>query len=213
MCLQGDAAAICNLGVCYYHGTAVTKDIDKALSLWRDAAKMGNSAAHHNLERCRKRKISCKTEEEDEDDDDDDEDDDDEEDDDDDGEEEVLLIANLSRLLSPIQERKSVLETRLFKGPIVNLEPGDQVKRRKYVIDALKATVCKIQNELRDEAKRRQNSGAKMEHLLQQLLKSCDTLITLIEERQVDVQIMESDEDAVEESANKIFSIIKIISR
>jgi len=163
---MGDAAAICNLGVCYYNGTGVTKDIDKALSFWHDAANMGNSAAKHNLERCRKAKDRKNTEK-------------------------VLLLASLNRLLPPIIEQKSVLERKLFKGPIVELEPDEQVKRRNYVMDALKATVENIQKKQREEAKKQQESKGeqsssekKMENRLQQLLKSCEVLITLLEEPQ-----------------------------
>ncbi|KAH3693357.1 hypothetical protein Pelo_19916 [Pelomyxa schiedti] len=40
---------MCNLGVCYYTGDGVEKDIPKALRLYQRAADAGSSAALSNL--------------------------------------------------------------------------------------------------------------------------------------------------------------------
>ena len=45
---QHDPDALCNLGVLYENGRGVAKDIDKALSCYREAAMLGSSLGQYN---------------------------------------------------------------------------------------------------------------------------------------------------------------------
>ena len=49
---QGDAAAQYNLGVCYYNGEGVTKDIKEAARLFKLAADQGDARAQCYLGVC-----------------------------------------------------------------------------------------------------------------------------------------------------------------
>jgi len=174
---MGDAAAICNLGVCYYSGTGVEKDVDKALSYWHEAARMGNSAAKHNLERCKKQKG--------------------------DKVEKVLLLASLSKLVPPTMSQQSVMERPLFKEPMTELSPEDQIKRRSLALEALKMTLEQIQAKHRkdtaeaaaqtkaeaeadsktpDGKASKPERASKTEVRLAQLIESCKVLLDLMSE-------------------------------
>ncbi|KAL7538733.1 hypothetical protein ACHAXR_010423 [Thalassiosira sp. AJA248-18] len=48
----GDANAMHNLGHQYFEGDGVPQDSNKALELWRRAAKLGRAASHNNLATC-----------------------------------------------------------------------------------------------------------------------------------------------------------------
>ena len=49
---EGDELALCDLGVCYYNGDGVPKDIPKAIELWKCASDMGNVCAMYQLGGC-----------------------------------------------------------------------------------------------------------------------------------------------------------------
>lgn len=49
---QGDAAAQCNLGLCYYNGNGVAKDLTEAVKWFRKAAEQGYAVAQYNLGEC-----------------------------------------------------------------------------------------------------------------------------------------------------------------
>ncbi|KAH3758364.1 sel1 repeat family protein [Pelomyxa schiedti] len=48
----GGADAMCNLGLCYYSGNGVEKDIHKALTLWQRASESGDADAMCNVGVC-----------------------------------------------------------------------------------------------------------------------------------------------------------------
>ncbi|MDR2763209.1 MAG: sel1 repeat family protein, partial [Planctomycetaceae bacterium] len=49
---NGDAAAQFTLGLCYYDGKGVTKDLIEAVKWYRKAAEQGNSKAQYILGLC-----------------------------------------------------------------------------------------------------------------------------------------------------------------
>ena len=49
---QGNAGAQCDLGVCYYNGDGVRKDMTEAVKWYRKAAEQGNASAQFNLGLC-----------------------------------------------------------------------------------------------------------------------------------------------------------------
>jgi len=49
---QGNAAAQCNLGNCYYNGQGVTQDNNQAVEWYKKAAEQGNTSAQYNLGVC-----------------------------------------------------------------------------------------------------------------------------------------------------------------